>query len=154
MFVLFSWSLSFVIFVMCTYLSHKGTFPTFITRFHNSQNSFITMQIRKIRRSIIHSISISSFETVNNDCKRHHFVAKVGPRGFCVFHEVKSVTIQLLHTMTPVRIQVILNIPMCVVRGVWIRRSFGWDRVNRGPVSQQVWHDQNPSLLKGPERRA
>jgi hypothetical protein len=25
---------------------------------------------------------------------------------------------------------------------------------NRGPVSQQVWHDKDPSLLKGPERRA
>jgi hypothetical protein len=33
-------------------------------------------------------------------------------------------------------------------------RSFGWDRINRGPVSQQVWHDKDPSLLKGPERRA
>jgi hypothetical protein len=34
-------------------------------------------------------------------------------------------------------------------------RSFGWDRINRGPVSQyavsqQVWHDKDPSLLKGP----
>jgi hypothetical protein len=25
---------------------------------------------------------------------------------------------------------------------------------NRGPVSQQVWHNKDPSLLKGPERRA
>jgi hypothetical protein len=25
---------------------------------------------------------------------------------------------------------------------------------NRGPVSQQVLHDKDPSLLKGPERRA
>jgi hypothetical protein len=31
-------------------------------------------------------------------------------------------------------------------------RSFGWDRKNRGPVSQQVWHDKDPSLLKGLER--
>ena len=25
---------------------------------------------------------------------------------------------------------------------------------NRGPVSQQVWHDKDPSLLKGPERQS
>jgi hypothetical protein len=25
---------------------------------------------------------------------------------------------------------------------------------NRGPVSQQVWHDKDPSLLKCPERLA
>ena len=29
-----------------------------------------------------------------------------------------------------------------------------WDRVDRGPVSQQVWHDKDPSLLRGPKRRA
>jgi hypothetical protein len=28
------------------------------------------------------------------------------------------------------------------------------NRKRRGPVSQQVWHDRDPSLLKGPERRA
>jgi hypothetical protein len=33
-------------------------------------------------------------------------------------------------------------------------KSFWWDRKNRGPVSQQVWHDKDPSLLKGPKRRA
>jgi hypothetical protein len=33
-------------------------------------------------------------------------------------------------------------------------RSFGWDQKNRGPVSQQVWHDKDPSLLKSPKRRA
>jgi hypothetical protein len=33
-------------------------------------------------------------------------------------------------------------------------RSFGWDRINRGPLSQYVWHDKDPFLLKGPERRA
>jgi hypothetical protein len=32
-------------------------------------------------------------------------------------------------------------------------QSFWWDRKNRGPMSQQVWHDKDPSLLKGPERR-
>jgi hypothetical protein len=30
-------------------------------------------------------------------------------------------------------------------------RSFGCDRKNRGPVSQQVWHDKDLSLLNGPE---
>jgi hypothetical protein len=30
-------------------------------------------------------------------------------------------------------------------------QSFGCDRINRGPVSQYVWHDKDPSLLKGPE---
>jgi hypothetical protein len=41
-----------------------------------------------------------------------------------------------------------LIIPMHVVRGDLIRRSFGWDRENRGEVSQQVWHDKDPSLLR------
>ena len=27
-------------------------------------------------------------------------------------------------------------------------RSVGRDRVNRGPVSKQVWHDKDPSCLK------
>jgi hypothetical protein len=40
-----------------------------------------------------------------------------------------------------------------VVRGDWMGRSFGRDRKNRGPVSQQVWHDKDPSLLESPERR-
>jgi hypothetical protein len=35
-----------------------------------------------------------------------------------------------------------------------MRRSFGSDWKNWGTVSQQVWHDKDPSLLKGPERRA
>jgi hypothetical protein len=26
-------------------------------------------------------------------------------------------------------------------------RSLGWDRKNRGPASQQVWNDKDPSLL-------
>jgi hypothetical protein len=33
-------------------------------------------------------------------------------------------------------------------------RFFGGYRINGGPVSQKVWHDKDPSLLKGPERRA
>jgi hypothetical protein len=32
--------------------------------------------------------------------------------------------------------------------------DFGWDRKNRDPVSKQVWHDKDSSLLKGRERRA
>jgi hypothetical protein len=28
------------------------------------------------------------------------------------------------------------------------------NRKNQGPVSQQMWHDKDPSPLKGPERRA
>ena len=32
-------------------------------------------------------------------------------------------------------------------------RSSGRDRKKRGPVSQQVWHDKDPSLLKGRGRR-
>jgi hypothetical protein len=29
------------------------------------------------------------FKTVNNESKRHSFVIKVRPRGFCVLYEVK-----------------------------------------------------------------
>jgi hypothetical protein len=36
----------------------------------------------------------------------------------------------------------ILHIPLCVVRGDWMGRSFRWDRKNRRPVSQHVWHDR------------
>jgi hypothetical protein len=31
--------------------------------------------------------------------------------------------------------------------------SFGGNRKNQGPMSQQVWHDKDPSLLKGAEHR-
>jgi hypothetical protein len=48
-------------------------------------------------------------------------------------------------------LEYILHIPLCVIRGDWIGRSIGWDRKNRDPVSQ-VWHDRDPSLLKGPEQ--
>ena len=33
-----------------------------------------------------------------------------------------------------------------IVHHAW---SFRWDRKNRGPVSQQAWHDKDPSQLKG-----
>jgi hypothetical protein len=32
--------------------------------------------------------------------------------------------------------------------------SCGWNQKNLGPLSQQVWHDKDPSLLKGPESLA
>jgi hypothetical protein len=57
----------------------------------------------------------------------------------------------------PVSIRVIewiLYIPLCIVKGDCMVQCFEWDQKNRGPVSQQVWHDKDPSLLKGPERRA
>ena len=78
-------------------LSHNSTFPAFITRFHKNdmklQNSFITVQIRKVKRQPFVRLTYRTFETVNNGNKRHCFVAKVGSRGFCVFYEVKiSVT--------------------------------------------------------------
>jgi hypothetical protein len=31
-----------------------------------------------------------------------------------------------------------------------MEQSFQWDRKNWGPMSQQVWHDKDPSLLKKP----
>jgi hypothetical protein len=37
---------------------------------------------------------------------------------------------------------------MCVVRCDWIGRSFGWNRKNRGLVSQQVWHDNDHPCSK------
>jgi hypothetical protein len=51
-----SWCVSY------QFLSHNSTFPAFITRFHKNdmkpQNSFITMQIRKVRRSTIRSSNL------------------------------------------------------------------------------------------------
>ena len=35
-----------------------------------------------------------------------------------------------------------------VVQGDKMHGSFGWDLKNRGPVSQQVWHDKDPSPLE------
>jgi hypothetical protein len=56
----------------------------------------------------------------------------------------------------PVRIWVRIYPPhplVCRKRRMNGARSFGWDRKNRGSVSQKVWHDKDPSLLKGHERR-
>jgi hypothetical protein len=35
-----------------------------------------------------------------------------------------------------------------------MERSFGLEQKNRVPLSLQVWHDKDPSLLKDPERQA
>jgi hypothetical protein len=67
----------------------------------------------------------------------------------------RSVTLTLrLLNIGPVRIRVRIDPPhpfVCRKRrlnGAVLRMK------NRGPVPQQVWHDKDPSLLKGPERRA
>jgi hypothetical protein len=52
----------------------------------------------------------------------------------------------------PTRIRVRIDPPHPLVCRK--RRLNGAVRKNRGPMSQQVWHDKDPSLLKGPERRA
>jgi hypothetical protein len=56
--------------------------------------------------------------------------------------------------LRPVRIRVRIDPPHPLVcrkrrlNGAVLRMR----PVNRGPVSQQVWHDKDPSLLKGPEQ--
>jgi hypothetical protein len=62
-----------------------------------------------------------------------------------------DIDIDWIALLRPVRIRVRTDSPhplVCRKRRLmgW---SFGWDRKNRGPVSQQVWHDKDPSLLKG-----
>jgi hypothetical protein len=56
----------------------------------------------------------------------------------------------------PVRIRVRIDPPHTpVCRKRRLNRAVPRMRPkNGGPVSQQVWHDKDPSLLKGPERRA
>jgi hypothetical protein len=79
--------------LICWYLqlSHSSNVSKFITQFYkndmNLQNCFITMQIRKVRRSIIRHVKKTV--SFNNEGKRHHFVTKVSSRGFCVFYGVK-----------------------------------------------------------------
>ena len=49
------------------------------------------------------------------------------------------------------RLQYFLRILMRIVRGEYLRMR----RLKKqGRVPQQVWHYKDPSLLKGPERRA
>jgi hypothetical protein len=44
--------------------------------------------------------------------------------------------------------------PLVCLKSDWMGLSFGWNRKSRGPLSQQVWSDKDPSLLKGHKRRA
>jgi hypothetical protein len=69
-------------------------------------------------------------------------------------HFISKVTHLELDCFTGTGLEWILHIPLRVVRGDWMVQSFGWDRKNGGSVSQQMWHNKDPSLLKGPERRA
>jgi hypothetical protein len=54
---------------------------------------------------------------------------------------------KLFHNYLPVRIQVRIDpaYPIASYGAVLRIRP-----KKRGPMSQQVWHDNNPSLLKGP----
>ena len=38
----------------------------------------------------------------------------------------------------------VVTVPWCK-----LGRSFEWDREKGGPVSQQAWHDKDPTLLRG-----
>ena len=40
----------------------------------------------------------------------------------------------------------ILSVPIASYKAS--KRCFCWDRKNRGPLSQQVWHDKDPSLIR------
>jgi hypothetical protein len=42
--------------------------------------------------------------------------------------------------------------PLLVLKGEWIAWTLRWDCIARRPVSQQVWHDNDPSVLKGHKR--
>ena len=57
---------------------------------------------------------------------------------------------QLLHLL--VKLSLLMNKPSipfaCRKKATQLGFSFGWDRKNRGLVSQRVWHDKDPSLLK------
>jgi hypothetical protein len=54
--------------------------------------------------------------------------------------------------LNSVRIQVRIDSPHPLVCRA--RRLNGAVLQKRGPVSQQVWHDKDPFLVKGTERRA
>ena len=53
-----------------------------------------------------------------------------------------------------IRVRAVPRFPFVVVEEDLMGRSFGWGHKNRGPVSQQVWHDKDLSLIKGQERHA
>jgi hypothetical protein len=84
---------------------------------------------------------------------------------FVVTYHLLLHTVSLLHTalllhtislffntVNPVRIRVRIDPSYPLVCRK--RRLIGAVLRNRGPVSQQVSHDKDPYLLKGPERRA
>jgi hypothetical protein len=80
------------------------------------------------------------------------------PKARYYMYNILRYMVAFLFTITsyPVRIRVRIDPPhplVCCKRRLngW---SFGWDRKNRGLVSHKVWHGKDPSLLKGPERRA
>jgi hypothetical protein len=61
-----------------------------------------------------------------------------------------------IQSFRPIRIWIRIDPPhplVCCMRRL-NGRSFRCDRKIRGPVSQQVRHDKDSSLLKDPERRA
>jgi hypothetical protein len=64
----------------------------------------------------------------------------------------KNCVMQSLSKLLPVWIRVRIDPPHPLVCRE--RRLNDETEKNRGPVSQQVWHHKDPSLLKGPERRA
>ena len=47
-----------------------------------------------------------------------------------------------------------LEYPLLVVKSDQIGAALGRDYKNQGPVSQQVWHDKDPSLLKDRNHQA
>jgi hypothetical protein len=57
--------------------------------------------------------------------------------------------------LTPVRIRVRIDPDPLVCRKRQLNGAILRMRLkNQGPLLQQVWYDKDPSLLKGPERRA
>jgi hypothetical protein len=96
-------------------------------------NSIITIQMRDLSQSIIHwlclmlaSILVNclcTFDT-NVSVKSHSIVQLVIFKTSPLYHNKVGAIIES-HEM-----------------------SFGWDCMNRGPVSQQVWHIKEPLLLK------
>ena len=48
----------------------------------------------------------------------------------------------------------VLGTPCLSQKGDLMGRCFDRDRKNRGPVSQQAWHDKDPSIHKAKNRRA
>jgi hypothetical protein len=83
------------------------------------------------------------------DAKRERYCWKVGLRN-CNMKVSKCLQILLLSWP-----DLIHSIPLRVARCIRIRRCFERDRKKETPcqLSQWVWHDKDPSLLKSLERR-